>query len=240
MAERRMFAKSIVESARFLKMPISSQALYFHLCLNADDDGIVEAYSVLNLLRAHEDDLRVLSSKGFVRILNLDLVTYIEDWREQNKIRPDRKKDSIYMDLLLSQHPDIKLLQKKNRSDTGNKSGPSTDRPLSAQCSVGEDSIGKGSIEECSKAEQNATHTILYKLGNEILTNTDYLELVRIYSRDTVDCVISRIMNKPYHGCLNVIKISEWCSEKQNGTSQKCESGRFKGVADSIAGERIS
>lgn len=60
MAERRMFAKSVVESARFLKMPVSSQNLYFHLGMNADDDGIVEGYSVINLIKANEDDLRVL------------------------------------------------------------------------------------------------------------------------------------------------------------------------------------
>lgn len=45
MAERRMFSRSVVESARFLKMPVSSQNLYFHLVMNADDDGIVEAYA---------------------------------------------------------------------------------------------------------------------------------------------------------------------------------------------------
>lgn len=52
MAARRMFAKSVVESARFLKMPVSSQNLYFHLGMNADDDGIVEAYAVMNLVKA--------------------------------------------------------------------------------------------------------------------------------------------------------------------------------------------
>lgn len=90
MAERRMFSRSVVESARFLKMPVSSQNLYFHLVMNADDDGIVEAYSVINLIRANEDDLRVLHARGFVRILNEDLVTYVMDWREQNKIRPNQ------------------------------------------------------------------------------------------------------------------------------------------------------
>ena len=48
MAEKRMFAKCVVEGARFLKMPASSQSLYFHLCLNADDDGVVEAYTKFN------------------------------------------------------------------------------------------------------------------------------------------------------------------------------------------------
>jgi hypothetical protein len=78
MAARRMFAKSVVESARFLKMPVSSQNLYFHLGMNADDDGVVEAYAVMSLIRAHEDDLKVLLSKGFIRILNEDLVSYIK------------------------------------------------------------------------------------------------------------------------------------------------------------------
>lgn len=137
MAARRMFAKSIVESARFLKMPVSSQNLYFHLGMNADDDGIVEAYAVMNLVKAHEDDLRVLYSKGFIRILNEDLVSYIEDWREQNKIRPDRKKDSIYKDLLLQIDPSVLLLEKKERSDLVRKSGPSMDGQMSAQCSTG-------------------------------------------------------------------------------------------------------
>ena len=102
MAERRMFSKVVVESVRFLKMPVSSQNLYFHLAMNADDDGVVETYSIINLVKANEDDLRVLYAKGFVKILNEDLVTYISDWREQNKIRLDRKKDSIYADLVVS------------------------------------------------------------------------------------------------------------------------------------------
>lgn len=135
MAERRMFAKSVVESARFLKMPVSSQNLYFHLGMNADDDGIVEGYSVINLIKANEDDLRVLYSKGFVRILNEDLVTYIADWREQNRIRPDRKKDSIYTNLLLQMEPEVELLERRERSDLVKKSGPSMDGHMSAQCS---------------------------------------------------------------------------------------------------------
>lgn len=44
MAEKRMFARKVVESAKFLKMPSSSQNLYFHLGINADDDGIVEGF----------------------------------------------------------------------------------------------------------------------------------------------------------------------------------------------------
>ena len=79
----------------------------------------------------------MLLSKGFIRILNEDLVSYIEDWREQNKSRPDRKKDSIYKDLLLQIDPTIPLLEKRERSDLVMKSGPSMDGQMSAQCRTG-------------------------------------------------------------------------------------------------------
>lgn len=214
MAERRMFSKSVVESARFLKMPVSSQNLYFHLGMNADDDGIVEGYSVINLVKANEDDLRVLFSKGFVKILNEDLVTYIADWREQNRIRPDRKKDSIYAGLLLQMEPEVELLEKKERSDLVKKSGPSVDGEMSAQGSVVEDSLGKDSTVEGSGVHED-THT-KYQLDNEILTEADYSALIAQYSKIVVDSVIGRILSKPYHGCLNIGKISAWCAEQTN------------------------
>ena len=73
-----MISRKIVDSARFLKMPATSQNLYFHLIVNADDDGVVEAYPVINMCKANEDDLRVLVGKGFVTVLDEDLVTYTE------------------------------------------------------------------------------------------------------------------------------------------------------------------
>ena len=68
MAQRRMFSNRITDSAKFLKMPLSSQALYFHLGLHADDDGVVEAFSVMRQTGAVEDDLRILVAKNFVNV----------------------------------------------------------------------------------------------------------------------------------------------------------------------------
>ena len=123
MAQRRMFSKRIVESARFLKMPPSTQNLYFHLGLNADDDGVVEGYNVMMQTGATEDDLKLLVAKGFVTVLNDDLVTYINDWRENNRIRADRKVDSIYKNLLVKMIPDIELQPSRRRADTKKKTG---------------------------------------------------------------------------------------------------------------------
>lgn len=101
MADKRMFSKSIIGSARFLRMPPSSRLLYYDLGMYADDDGIVEAFSVMRQTNATEDDLRVLVTKGFVTILNDDLVSYITDWKTNNFIRKDRYRPSIYKELIL-------------------------------------------------------------------------------------------------------------------------------------------
>ena len=159
MAERRMFSKKIIDSARFLKMPISSQALYFHMGVRADDDGVVEGYNVMKMTGATEDDLKVLVAKGFVTVLNDDLVSYINDWKEHNLIRADRKVDSIYKDLLLQIVPEVQILEPKQRSDVKKKqsnqnvrqpmdvkwttNGQSMDGEMSAQDRLGKDSIGE-------------------------------------------------------------------------------------------------
>lgn len=100
MAERRMFAKAITNSARFLRMPATARLLYYDLGMAADDDGITEAFSVMRTTGATEDDLRVLASRGYVQILNDDLVSYIPDWKVNNRIRKDRYRKSIYRGLL--------------------------------------------------------------------------------------------------------------------------------------------
>jgi len=100
MAEKRMFAKKVIESGRFLRMPPTSRLLYYDLGMAADDDGIVEAYSVIKMDGCTEDDLRVLVAKGFVRILNEDLVSIITDWKTNNTIQKDRYHPSIYASLV--------------------------------------------------------------------------------------------------------------------------------------------
>ena len=134
MAERRMFAKSIIGSARFLRMPPSSRLLYYDLGMYADDDGVVEAFSVMRQTSATEDDLRVLVSKGFVTVLNEDLVTLIADWNTNNFIRSDRYHPSIYKDLVL------------RLTD-----GIPSDNQRYTEVSIGKDSLVKDSIGKVSK-----------------------------------------------------------------------------------------
>lgn len=69
--------------------------------MQADDDGVVEAFSVMRTTGATEDYLRILASKGFIRVLNGDLVTYITDWKRNNLIKKDRYRPSIYHEMLV-------------------------------------------------------------------------------------------------------------------------------------------
>lgn len=135
MAERRMFAKSIINSGKFLRMPPTSRLLYYDLGMFADDDGVVEAFSVMRQTNATEDDLRVLVTKGFVTILNDDLVALISDWNVNNFIRNDRYHPSIYKDLVLRLTAGI---PDDNQATTDG-------RPRLGKVSIGKDSIDKES-----------------------------------------------------------------------------------------------
>lgn len=95
-----MFAKKIISAARFLRMPATARLLYYDLGMYADDDGIVEAFTVLQMTHAALDDLHILTARGFIKILNEDMVSYICDWDINNFIRKDRYVPSLYADLL--------------------------------------------------------------------------------------------------------------------------------------------
>lgn len=168
MAQRRMVSKAITEKTTFLKMPLTAQALYFHLNTNADDEGIVEAYKVMRMLGTNEDDLRVLATRRFITILNEDLVTYILDWNEHNIIRADRKIKSVYQDLLIQVVPEADIKEPKPRADTGKYAGGQPlDVHMTAQYRIGEDrreEDREGEVKEgkreVSKKETKNTKTL--------------------------------------------------------------------------------
>lgn len=138
MAERRMFSKKIVGSARFLRLPPTARLLYYDLGMQADDDGVVEAFTVLQMTHADESDLNALVEKGLIRILNDDLVTLIIDWKTNNLIKKDRYRPSFYSDLLSGTQVE----------PVWNPSGTQVEP---------QDRIGKGSIDQYSigKSKRN-------------------------------------------------------------------------------------
>ncbi|HEL1011762.1 TPA: DnaD domain protein [Streptococcus equi subsp. ruminatorum] len=101
MGNRRMISKTVTQTQKFLRLPLETQALYFHLIQNADDDGVVEAFPVVRMIGSSEDSLGLLVIKQFIKPLNDEMVYFLTDFREQNTIRRDRYTPSVYKDLLV-------------------------------------------------------------------------------------------------------------------------------------------
>lgn len=98
MAERRMFAKTIIDSDAFLDMPISSQLLYFHLAMRADDDGFInKPKSIMRMCNCHDDDMRILIAKKFIIPFETGIVV-IKHWKIHNYIRKDMYHETKYKD----------------------------------------------------------------------------------------------------------------------------------------------
>lgn len=99
MATKRMFSKDVVRTDKFLDMSLSAQALYFHLCLDADVRGFVSPRSVMRMLGASSDDLNILIAKGFIVPFS-EGVIIVTHWNVNNTIREDRESPSQYEHLL--------------------------------------------------------------------------------------------------------------------------------------------
>ena len=96
MAEKRMFSKKIIDTDWFMDMPASSQNLYFHLSMRADDDGFIASPKrIIKLIGATEDDYKILIGKKFIIPFESG-VCVITDWRINNYLRNDRYAETVY------------------------------------------------------------------------------------------------------------------------------------------------
>lgn len=171
MAKRRMFTNQIIDSDAFLDMPLSTQALYFHLNMKADDDGFINnAKKIMRSIGASQDDMSILIAKRFVIIFENGVVV-IKHWFLHNMIRKDRKKDTVYADLYA-------LLEIKNNEVYSVKQPNDNQMTTNYQPNdrIGKDSIGKVSI-VYKYIEQNETENDTLKNQNEPQTDTTINEI---------------------------------------------------------------
>lgn len=144
MAERRMFSKTIVDSDAFLDMPLSTQALYFHLSMRADDDGFLNnAKKIQKIIGASDDDLKLLIIKRFVIAFD-DGIIVVKHWRMNNYLRKDRYTPTVYQE-------EFKMLGIKDNGaytllDTAGIPDGNQCVTRLPQVSIGKDSIDKDSI----------------------------------------------------------------------------------------------
>ena len=157
MAEKRMFTQRITDSDPFTEMPLSAQALYFHLNMNADDDGFVNnPKKIQRSINASEDDLKLLIVKRFLIGFESGVIV-IKHWRMHNTLRKDRYNPTQY------QEEFSRLALKDNKSYTEKKPAAelaTTWQPngnqMAPQYSVVESSVVEESIEEYNEPSEEA------------------------------------------------------------------------------------
>ena len=176
MALRRMFANEVVDSDNFISLPASSQNLYFHLGMKADDEGFIANVQIILIVsKTKKSDLNNLIKNGF--IIDLGDVFVIRHWYANNRIRSDRKRPTSYKSkkdlvtlnseglyelkqtqidnqLTTNRQPIDNQLTTKNNdvNQMATKCQP-TDNQMTTQYSIVKDSIGKDSIVKDSIVE---------------------------------------------------------------------------------------
>ena len=176
MAERRMFAKTIIDSDAFLDMPTSSQLLYFHLGMRADDDGFInKPKSIMRMCNCTEDDMKVLISKKFIIPFESGVVV-VKHWKIHNTIRKDMYHETKYKE--------EKAVLELDENKAYTKVVTSTLQPCNeyvtntvTQVRLGKDSIGKDRLDYShTQGEVRGCG----KLKNVYLTDEQYEELSRL------------------------------------------------------------
>jgi len=154
-AERRMFAKTIIDSDAFLDMPLSTQSLYFHLSMRADDDGFINnPKKIQRMVGASDDDLKLLIAKNFIIPFESGIVV-IKHWKIHNYLRVDRYKATVY------QEEKALLNEKDNRAYT-----------LAIPC---DNRMDTKCIQDASSVDTNGIPTV-YQMDTQVRLGKDSLE----------------------------------------------------------------
>ena len=167
MAERRMFAKTIIDSDAFLEMPISARLLYYDLSMRADDDGFVNSpKKIMKFVGATNDDMNILIARKFVIAFDNGIVV-IKHWRIHNYIQNDRYKETPYKELknmlIYDENKAYKLVENNQCIQSG--------YTMDTQVRLGKDSIDKNKediYEVLQTFKSNLTPTD-YEMINEVI-----------------------------------------------------------------------
>lgn len=231
MAERRMFAKTIIDSDAFLDMPQSTQLLYFHLAMRADDDGFINnPRSIMRNTRCNDDDLKVLVTKKFIIPFESGIVV-IKHWKIHNYIAKDRYKGTKYQEEMSTLYLD----ENKAYTQTESTSVTPCIQPVYktdtqvrlGQVSLGKDRSGKDSV---STPEAEESEKITFgTFKNVLLTLEEYTQLQRQFP-DTYKEHIEKFSNGleqyGYKYKNHYAAILQWVeNDKKKREEQQSESG---------------
>lgn len=198
MAQKRMFDKTIADSDDFLDMPLTTQALYFHLNIRADDDGFIDnCKTIMRIIKASEDDFNLLIAKRYL-IPFESKVCVVRHWLIHNTIRKDRYNPTIHLDEKRQLIVNEKVYSLKNDECTGNQLATNW------QPSIEENSIDKISIEESSKEIPNIDRSSNCELDSKCLKVCETLE--KEFGRTITPLELEKIKTWDYP--LEIIKLA--------------------------------
>ncbi len=197
MATRRMISKEIIDTDAFMEMPLSSQALYFHLLMRADDDGFVgNPRKITRMVNAQEDDVKVLLSKRFIIAFESGVMV-IKHWKIHNYIQNDRYHETKYLEEKKSLKTKdngayTECIQNGYKMDTEVRLG---------KVRLGKDSIGKDTSEQSSRiAELIKSFEEINPACKRMYGNTTQRkacnDLIETYSFERVKEVIEKTLPK--------------------------------------------
>jgi len=184
MAERRMFAKTIIDSDAFIDMPLSTQALYFHLAMRADDDGFINnPKKIQRMVGASDDDLKLLAMKRYILPFESGVVV-IKHWRIHNYIQRDRYKPTVYTE--------------EKSSLTVKENGAYTECIQDVYNMEAQDrlelEIGKNSIEKENKRDKSKTFSDIPELNEAIVGFIDYRRQIKqSMSTRAINLLVSKL-----------------------------------------------
>lgn len=145
MAQRRMFSKKVTDTDTFLDMPLSTQALYFHLNMHADDDGFIDnTKTIQRMIGSSDDDRKLLIAKQFILPFENGLVV-IKDWRVHNYIQGDRYHKTQYINEKSQLVVEENNMYTKRIQDVSN---------MDTQVRLGKDRLGKDRKDILSGSEE--------------------------------------------------------------------------------------
>ena len=179
MAKRRMFSLDVIDTDSFLDMPASTQNLYFHLGMRADDEGFVaNPRKITSCVNCSPDDYKLLVAKGYVIPFESGICV-IRDWQINNYIRSDRYT------------PTIHTAEKKQLSSGMTLGIPNVIPAVSTgKDSIGEVSIGKDSSGEDSSDEDSSVKDSKEKeRARKARSAAPSLAEVKIYCTERKSCV---------------------------------------------------
>lgn len=197
MAERRMFSKPLIDSDQFLNLPISTQNLYFHLCMRADDDGFVgNPKRIQKLIGVTDVDYNLLLAQKFILAFESGVIV-ITHWKIHNYIRKDRYTPTIYIE-------EKKLILENERKEYNFDAGiPLVDQMTTfGQPSLGQDRLGKykdrlinNKINILKSAKEKIERELLASISDKKLEDI-FNKILNYYVEDPVSYIVAIVKNE--------------------------------------------